>query len=163
MMKQWNERIREVAYLLNPAFCARLLYVTIKEYEQKGQSHFPFACAYLVLPLVLHKPTREKISSRTHLLQWIQNNQEILIGYANRAKELVSITNEAIELLLQTGVVELDSNGMLGIVKGSPRISKTKYLDQEIIECIKKCEHVARWFVGAESVTTIYISLGVRP
>lgn len=162
-MKQWNERTREVAYLLNPAFCARLLYSTIKEYEEKSQNYFPFACVYLVLPLVLHKSTREKINSRTQLLQWIQNNQEILIGYANRAKDLVPITNEAIELLLQSGVVELDANGMLGIVKGRQHLSKTKYSDQEITECIKKSEHVARWFVGAESVTTIYISLGVRP
>ena len=162
-MKQWNERTREVAYLLNPAFCARLLYAAIKEYEAKSQKHFPFACVYLVLPLVLHKSTREKINSRTHLLQWIQNNQEILIGYASRAKDLVPITNEAIELLLHSGVVELDANGMLGIVKGSRHLSKTKYLDQEITECIQKSEHVARWFVGAESVTTIYVSLGVRP
>ena len=162
-MKQWNERIREVAYLLNPAFCARLLYTTIKEYDDKSQKPMPFACVYLVLPLVLHKSTRERINSRTHLLQWIQKNQDILIGYANRAKDLVPITNEAVELLLQSGLIELDTDGMLKIVKGKRSLSKTKYSDPEITECIKKSEHVARWFAGAESVTTIYISLGVRP
>lgn len=31
-MKSWNERTREVAYLLNPAFSGRLLYAAIKEF-----------------------------------------------------------------------------------------------------------------------------------
>ena len=83
-MKSWNERTREVAYLLNPAFCGRLLYAAIKEYERKTQHAFPFPLVYLVLPLVLHKQTRTRISSRTQLLQWIQANQHLLIGFLSK-------------------------------------------------------------------------------
>lgn len=162
-MKSWNERTREVAFLLNPAFCGRLLYATIKEYERKSHHAFPFPLVYLVLPLVLHKPTRIRISSRTQLLQWIQANQYLLIGFARRTKELLVITNEALELLLQSGMIQITKNGELSIAKTQKSLSKTLFVDSEISECITKSEHVARWFASTGKVETIYIGLGVKP
>lgn len=162
-MKSWNERTHEVAYLLNPAFCGRLLYAAIKEYERKTQHAFPFPLVYLVLPLVLHKQTRTRISSRTQLLQWIQANQHLLIGFARRTKELVVITNEALELLLQSGLIQITKNGELSIAKTQRSLSKTRFVDSEISECITKSEHVARWFASTGKIETIYIGLGVRP
>ena len=54
-MKSWNMRTHEVAFLLNPAFCGRVLYSTIKTYNDKTCRAFPFPLSYLILPLVLHK------------------------------------------------------------------------------------------------------------
>lgn len=54
-MKAWNERTHEIAYLLNPAFCGRILYSSIKAYNEKTRKSFPFPLIYLILPLVLHK------------------------------------------------------------------------------------------------------------
>lgn len=162
-MKSWNERTREVAYLLNPAFCGRLLYAAIKEYERKTQHAFPFPLVYLVLPLILHKQTRTRISSRTQLLQWIQANQHLLIGFARRTKELVVITNEALELLLQSGLIQITKSGELCNAKTQRSLSKTRFVDSEISECITKSEHVARWFASTGKIETIYIGLGVRP
>lgn len=162
-MKSWNERTREVAYLLNPAFCGRLLYAAIKEYEHKTQHAFPFPLVYLILPLVLHKQTRTRINSRTQLLQWIQANQHLLIGFVRRTKELVVITNEALELLLQSGIIQITKSGELSIAKTQRPLSKTRFVDSEISECIAKSEHVARWFANTGKIETIYIGLGVRP
>ena len=162
-MKSWNERTREVAYLLNPAFCGRLLYAAIKEYEHKAQHAFPFPLVYLILPLVLHRQTRAQISSRTQLLQWIQDNQYLLIGFARRTKELTIITNEALELLLQSDTLQITQDGELSIATTQKSLSKTRYVDPEINECITKSEHVARWFAKTGKVETIYIGLGVRP
>ena len=162
-MKSWNERKHEIAYLLNPAFCGRLLYTAINEYEHKAQHGFPFPLAYLVLPLVLHKQTRSQISSRTQLLQWIHANQYLLIGFARRTKDLVVITNEALELLLQSGMVQITQSGELSISKSQKALSKKRFIDSEIKECITKSEHVARWFANTGKIETIYISLGVRP
>ncbi|WP_442969853.1 three component ABC system middle component [Roseburia sp. AM23-20] len=50
-------RTHEVAFLLNPAFCGRILYSTIRTYNEKTNRAFPFPLIYLVLPLVLHKET----------------------------------------------------------------------------------------------------------
>ena len=162
-MKGWNLRSREVAYLLNPAFCARILYSTIKIYNEKAKFAFPFSLTYLVLPLVLHKESRASINSRTKFLNWIQRYPQLLINFPKRTRELVQITNEAIELLLQTGYIRLTINGELEINPISRPLSQFSFIDDEIGECIIKGEHVARWFVEAGKVETIYIGLGVRP
>lgn len=162
-MKGWNKRTHEVAYLLNPAFCGRILYTTIKAYSEKTNRPLPFPLIYLVLPLVLHKSTRTNINSRTQLLLWVQKYPQLLIDFPKRAKELVPITNESIEFLLQTGRVVLTPNGEVEIPAATRALSKTKFSDDEILECIKKSEHVAKWFAGAGKVETVYIELGVRP
>ena len=41
-VKSWDKRTHEVAYLLNPAFCGRILYSTIKTYSEK--THFFWYC-----------------------------------------------------------------------------------------------------------------------
>lgn len=162
-MKSWNERSREIAYLLNPAFCGRLLYTAVKEYERKAKHPFPFPLIYLILPLVLHKQTRTRINSRTQFLRWIQANPHLLIGFARRTKELVVITNEALEFLLQTNMIHLTNDGELSITTGKKAFNKTHFVDSEISDCITKTEHVARWFANTGKIETIYISLGVRP
>lgn len=162
-MNSWNERTHEVAYLLNPAFCGRMLYSTINTYCARMQRAFPFPLVYLVLPLVLHRETRENINSRKQLHLWVQEYPQFLIDFPKRAEELIPITNEAIELLLQTGKLVLTSDAELVISPVSHSLSKTKYVDPEISECLLKCEHIARWFAAAGKVENIYIELGVRP
>ena len=162
-MNSWNEHTHEVAYLLNPSFCGRMLYSTIRTYYTKTQQAFPFSLVYLVLPLVLHKETRESINSRKQLHLWVQQYPQLLIDFPQRATELIPITNEAIELLLQTEKLNLTPNAELEISSVSRSLSKTKYVDSEIRECLLKCEHIAKWFAAAGKVENVYIELGVRP
>lgn len=112
-MNSWNKRTREVAYLLNPAFCGRMLYSAINAYSIKTKRAFPFPLVYLVLPLVLHKETRANINSRTQLHLWVQQHPQLLIDFPQRTTELIPITNEAVELLLQTGKLVLTPNAEL--------------------------------------------------
>lgn len=162
-MKNWNLRTHEVAFLLNPAFCGRVLYSTIKTYNEKANRALPFPLIYLVLPLVLHKETRANINSRTQLQLWVQRYPQLLIDFPKRARELVPFTNESVEFLLQTGNIILTPNGELEISPTLKSLSKTKFVDDEISECLKKGEHIAKWFVAAGKAETIYIELGVRP
>ena len=162
-MKVWSERAQEIAFLLNPAFCGRILYSTIKTYANNSHRALPFPLIYLVLPLVLHKSTREKINSQTQLLVWIQKYPELLIDFPQRARDLVPITNETLEFLLQTGKIELTPNGEVDIVGSQKTLSKTKFLDSEVKDFLTKSEHIAKWFVNAGKAETIYVGLGVRP
>ena len=162
-MKAWNERTHEIAYLLNPAFCGRILYSSIKAYNEKTRKSFPFPLIYLILPLVLHKKTRININSKTKFHNWIQDNSYLLIDYAQRTRNLVQITNESLEFLLQTEKVILTDSGELEISNDSKKLGKIKSDDGEILECLKKSEHVGKWFATAGPVKSIYIELGVRP
>lgn len=162
-MNNWEHRATEVAYLLNPAFCGRIIYNAIKTYFEETNRAMPFPLVYLILPLVLHKRTREIINSATQMQVWIQRNPDVLIGFAERANSLVKVTNEAVEFLLQSGVVNLTNNAELERCKLKKSLSTNKYTNDEIKKCISKSSNVAKWFGKAGTVETIYTSWGVRP
>lgn len=163
-MIPWSKRTPEIANLLNPSFCAILLYSAIFEYQKKAKNNMPFSLLYLVMPIVLHKNTRNRVNSRENMVVWLQRNPDVLIGFADRAKSLIGFTNEAIEFLLFQGNCEIIDGG-LSIIK---TVSKSKIVqyaanDQEIAECIQKTEHVGRWFYNMHAVENIYTALGVKP
>lgn len=163
LLNSWNKRSHEVAYLFNPAFCGRILYSCIETYKEKSGRAFPFPLIYLILALVLYKETREHINSRTKFQLWIQRYPQFIIDFPKKAQDLVQVTNEAIEFLLQTGKISLTTNGELEISAVYKKLSKDKFTDSEVRECIRKATHVAKWFVTAGKIETIYIKLGVRP
>jgi len=160
-MRTWEFRSEEVKNLLNPAFCGRVIHRAVSEYQKYTKRDFPFPLVYLVLPLVLPQRLRAEINSRKQLLNWVQNHQELVFNFGKRARDLVEITNEAVEFMMQTGFMKITDNGELSILSGP--LSKTKHIDPEVKECLTKSEHVGRWFAGAGKVETVYISLGVRP
>lgn len=162
-MRKWEDRPPETRYLLNPAFCSSLLYAAILEYENKSGRSMPFPLIYLILPLVLHKRTRERINSKTKLLNWIQANQELLIMFQARARGLVEITNESIEFLLCSGMVQLSDIGEIESMSRRQKLSNLEFLNEEIKQCVLKAKHVARWFWGAGTPENVYSCLGVRP
>lgn len=162
-MKTWEYRATEVAHLLNPAFCGRIIYHAIKTYSKQTKRPMPFPLIYLILPLVLHKKTRERISSVTQMQVWIQRNPDVLIGFTERTNSMVKITNEAIEFLLQSGVINMTNNAELEQCKLKKSLSSSKYTNDEINKCITKSSNVAKWFAKAGTVETIYTSWGVRP
>ena len=115
-MIPWSKRTPEIANLLNPSFCAILLYSAIFEYQKKAKNNMPFSLLYLVMPIVLHKNTRNRVNSRENMVVWLQRNPDVLIGFADRAKSLIGFTNEAIEFLLFQGNCEIIDGG-LSIIK----------------------------------------------
>lgn len=162
-MREWENRPDEVKNLLNPAFCGRVIYGSIAEYQKHTRRDFPFPLVYLILPLILPRQIRAEISSRTQLVNWVQRHQALVFNFGKRASDLIEITNEAVEFMMQTGFMKLTNNGELSKEVTAGALSKIKYTDAEVIECLNKAEHVGRWFAGAGKVETIYTILGVRP
>lgn len=162
-MRSWKNRSEEVKNLLNPAFCGRILYASVSEYLKKTNCDFPLPLLYLILPLVLPSKIRTEINSRAQFANWIQGHQELLFDFSKRTKDLIEITNESVEFMMQTGYLRLTDNGNITKVLMAGNLSKNKYIDSEVKECLSKAEHVGRWFAGAGKVETIYICLGVRP
>ena len=62
----------------NPAYCGTLLAKTTEDFTKKSGRQFPFALAFLVLPVVLHRGTRSALPSSTvtSLLPWTQENRQ---------------------------------------------------------------------------------------
>lgn len=161
-MDIWKKRVPEIAYLFNPAFCSLVIYHVILEYQRKAKREFPFTLVYLILPIVLHKSTRERINSRTNMVVWIQRYPDVLIGFPSRAKSLVPFANEAVEFLLQQNILEIE-HSELSVVKTLSKAKINAITDQEILECYKKAEHVGRWFAQMGAEENIYAVWGVKP
>ena len=163
-MIQWDKRSPEVANLLNPAFCAVILYATIAEYQKKAKVGTPFPLLYLILPIVLHQSTRNRINSKTNMVVWLQRNPDALVGFPDRTRSLVVFTNEAVEYLLSRQVVTI-ADGSLLIQKtlSKSKMDKLAATDSEISDCIQKAAHVGRWFCNMRAEENIYTAWGVKP
>ena len=76
-MKRWSERPPEVAHLFNPAFCALLLREAVRGFAEVSPSGMPHPLVFLLLPIVLHKATRESLpgSITTKMHPWLQEHQ----------------------------------------------------------------------------------------
>ncbi|MCB5953348.1 DUF6521 family protein [Enterococcus sp. BWT-B8] len=163
-MIPWKKRAPEIANLLNPSFCAIILYQAIQEYQKKDKDGVPFPLIYLILPIILPKNLRFKINSRTNMVIWIQRNPEILVGFAKRANNLVSFTNEAIEFLLLQGTIKIEKGKIiLGDRLSRNEIKKYAEKDSEVQECLDKSRHIARWFFYMKAEENVYAAWGVRP
>jgi ABC-3C biological conflict system middle component len=163
-MIRWEERPVEIANLLNPAFCGEVLRQCIISYHKTTSRSFPYPLIFLVLPIVLHRGTRERISSlqRQSLHVWLQRNQDLKIGFGERASELIPITKEAIIFLLQAEAIRLDEQAGL-INQPYPNVTIDGQNQGEIADCYRKAELVGRWFARAGTATTIFAMWGVRP
>ena len=66
-MKRWDQRPFEIRNLFNPAFCGLVLFRALHGYEEEDARGMPFSLSLLVLPLCLHKDSREVIASQAEL------------------------------------------------------------------------------------------------
>ena len=60
-MKAWAGRPTELAYLFNPAFCGWVLREAVAGYASVKPAGLPLPLAFLILPVVLHRVTRELV------------------------------------------------------------------------------------------------------
>ncbi len=171
-MISWEDRPVEVAALLNPAFCGEILRRCIRSYEAAAQRAFPFPLAYLALPIVLHRKTRDQIGLRQRqgLHAWLHNHPDVRVGFAVRARSLVPVTREALAFLLHTQVIVTDGHGALaswqggsqGRHRGGPQ-SRSARTEGEVADCYTKAEVIGRLFARAGTTATIYAMWGVTP
>lgn len=158
----WERRPIEIASLLNPAFCGEIIRRCIERYEEVASQAFPFPLIYLILPIVLHTKTRVTISSERQLHVWLQSHEDIKVGFADRTRQLIPVTKEAMIFLLQVNSIAFDDQARLNTVRYRRHVPLSQK-EGEIESCYKAADVIGRWFARAGSVTTIYALWGVRP
>lgn len=161
-MLPWTQRPVE-ANLFNPAYCALLLHHAVEGYHKTALRGLDFSAAFMVLPVVLHKATREllpgTISTKLHF--WAQRHHEVRIGFAKRMQDMVPITKEALLFGMQHEVLQLGGEGELLV---GPRQLKPYDIapDSEAAECLKKATFVGRWFADAGTTVTVLAAWDVK-
>jgi hypothetical protein len=165
-MNAWRERSAEEARLLNPAFLSLLLWSAASGYREAAGEDLPFELAFLIAPVILHKPTREALprSPRTSLAAWIEEHSVARVGLAERAASLSPFVREALLFGAVQGLLRIGSGGRIAATpRPRPMARYLSRSSEEVLVCVKRAEFVARWFSLAGSVTTVMALWGVKP
>lgn len=162
-MIAWENRPFEIRNLFNPAFCGLLLLRSFKGYEEVDKTGMPFSLSLLVLPLCLHKTTRELFSSNSkrYLLKMISENPEILVDFAERTNKLIPYTFEGLGLAMYKGSFKVSESGCFQMNK---RGVKSKINGSEESQtCQRVARNLGRKFAQINDPVTIYTTLGIKP
>lgn len=149
--------------MFNPAFCGLVLFRALHGYEEEDGRGMPFSLTLLVLPLCLHKDSRELFanSPRSYLLKTAEKNQQIMVGFAERVTQLLPYTFEGFGLLMERDCIAVSDDGRIQTVPD--RVRKTVSGTAETIACQKVARNVGKEFARISDRATIYTTFGIRP
>lgn len=161
-MKRWDQRPFEIRNLFNPAFCGLVLFRSLHGFEEEDTRGMPFSLSLLVLPLCLHKDSREVIagSSRSYLLKTIEKNQQVMVGFADRVTKMLPFTFEGFGLLMERGCITITDNGRIQTVPN--KVRKTVSGTDETISCQRVARIVGKEFARIADRVTVYTTFGIR-
>lgn len=162
-MKRWDLRPFEIRNLFNPAFCGVVLFRALNSYEEVDARGMPFSLTLLILPLCLHKGSRELLAgnSRSYLLKTVEKNQQVIVGFADRVTQMVPYAFEALGLLMERGCIFVTEDGRIKTLPKKVR----KAIDgtTESVACQKVARVVGKEFARIADRATIYTTFGIRP
>jgi hypothetical protein len=162
---EWNERPSEEARNLNPAFCGELIFRTVSDYRKLKPQPFSFALSFLILPIALHKATRDQLPGKasTAFAGWLADNGPFLAQLPDRVLRLVPVSREAILFLIQHNALRIEDGGL---VPGAKPIRLTEKLSQttdDVVEARGAAALLGRWFANQGTASSILQGLGVSP
>ena len=164
-MKRWDRRPFEIRNLFNPAFCGLVLFRALHGYEEADPRGMPFSLSLLVLPLCLHKDSREVIagSPRSYLLKTVEKNQQIMVGLADRVTHMLPYAFEGFGLLMEKGCIAIADDGRIQTVPKKVRKTVDGTGTAETVACQKVARIVGKEFARIADRATVYTTFGIRP
>jgi hypothetical protein len=165
-MKPWAERTREVAHLLNPPFCCVTITSACAGYYELSGQPLPFALAFTVLPIILHKHTRESLprTSRTSIPAWLQEHAEARLGFHERVMALQPHTREAVRFGLAFNWIAIGDSGVIRCVAPNALIDRAvRSLNGDARDCVSRARFLGKWFGTTPSTETTMALWGIRP
>ncbi len=165
-MKPWTERTREEAHLLNPAFCCVTITSACAGYGESSDQPLPFALAFIVLPIILHKHTRESLprTTRTSIPAWLQGHAEARLGFHERLMALQPHTREAMLYGVAFDWIAMGNSGGIRCVVTNALFDRTiRSLDGDAHDCVSRARFLGRWLGNTDSTETTMALWGIRP
>jgi hypothetical protein len=161
----WAERPSEEARNLNPAFCADLIARTVGEFHQRREMPLNMAIGFLVLPLTLHKPTRDALPGRanTAFAGWIADHGSLIAELPGRVNRLRPISREALLFAIRYRVLAIRGGGIVPGDRPVRLTSKPNPTTDDVSETRAAAALLGRWFAGQTTEGSILQGLGVAP
>jgi hypothetical protein len=118
----------------------------------------PWPVAFLVPPLVLHRPTRESLPSdtRTHFATWVSRQPLLVAGFPRRALVMVEPTREALRMTIRAQRVVLSGGTLMVTSLRRPPVGELRQL-------LRTASLVGRWLARLDQPSTAFALLGVTP
>jgi len=165
-MIPWTNRAPEERALLNPSFFSLLFWHAATGHMAEGHTGLPFATSFLVLPLVLHRETRESLPKvvTTSLPVWLDENPLVRARLAERSRMLVPYTKEALMFGGTRGFLTISADAITVAESWKRKVNaEHRRSGDEVRSYAKKAEFLGRWFARTGSPTTVMALMGVRP
>jgi len=165
-MTPWTNRSPEERALLNPSFFSLLFWHAATGHAAEGGVGLPFVTSFLVLPVVLHRETRESLPKMvtTSLPVWLDDNPVVRARLAERARTLVPYTREALMFGGMRGFLKVNADSVSAEQGWKRKISaELRRSSDEVRSCAKRADFLGRWFAKAGSPATVMALMGVRP
>lgn len=165
-MSRWSDGSLEERVLLNPAFCANLIWHFAATGSEAGRRPMTFAESFLVLPMVLHRATRDALprSTRTSLGVWLDGNPAWQANITARAKVLVPFTRDALLFAGTRQFISLENEAVAADLTWRRRVNAAlRESTEEAQMCAKKATFIGAWFSEAGDAATVMSLIGVRP
>lgn len=158
----WNERSSPAADVLNPAIVAVSIAWCSRRYENDRNQAMPWELAFLVVPLVLHRKTRNAYprSAATHFTTWVNRNPEAVARFAPNAASFAPYVREGLRYGLRSGALVLTSE--CGLSAQLPHKVKFEQ-ESELREIATAAALTGAWFARAGSAENVFNQLGVSP
>ena len=165
-MTPWMDRSHEERALLNPSFISLLFWHATSAHMAEGGVGLPFSTAFLILPMILHRETRESLPKTvtTSLPIWLNENQLVRTRLAERARTLVPYTKEALMFGGMRGFLKVSADAVSAEQGWKRKISaELRRSTDEVRSCAKRADFLGRWFARSGSPATAMALMGVRP
>ena len=152
--------------LLNPAFSGLLIIRAAQGFHREANGALPYIYSYLVLPLVLHTETRDRLPQAivTRLPTWAERNGDVTTLFPRRVADLAPATREAIFLAATSGLITLGRSAAITSNMGDRLLInfERESASAEVASCIHKALFVGRWPATSGTVSTVLTILGVQ-
>jgi len=170
-MSAWLDRTIEERNLLNPAFCAVVLWHLAKGYQTEianmgeGEAGLPIELAFVGASFVLRGQTRRQLprDTRTSLATWIQDHPLERSAVAKGVIVLRPYVREAVIFGFHQGAIALAGTSLKASASEARRI--TAYLKQasdEVRDCAHRAQLVGRWLYKGGTPSTVMTLVGVQ-
>jgi hypothetical protein len=170
-MIEWHDRTIEERNLLNPAFCAIVLWHLARGFQTEGaeaseeESGLPIQLAFIGTSFILRGQTRNQLprTVATSLTAWIHDHPIERSAVAKGVVVLRPYIREALIFGAQHRAISLAGTSLSASESLSKQIAN--YLRQssvEVRDCARQAQFVGRWLRRSGTAPTIMALLGVQ-
>lgn len=156
----WSERPFLVAAMFNPALVASVLCESTGAYRGRSSTGMPWVLSFVIIPLALHRSTRQALPATTHahLTSWLTQQPLLRAGFPARAQSLVAPVREGLRFALRHGVMELQDD-LLVVRK---RLATVDPQHEELQDVLRAARLLGRWLARSDT-PSVFAALGVTP